>query len=125
MKKIFLCFCFLTLCFVLTGCTEKKVDYSEYSFTDVSWERQGDHDSEVIRFTSDGEFWYSCGCGNPVNDSDLCDSYRYNDKTKEIELVCMETTSEMVTTIKIVNYDDNNLELDFNGEIRKFTKETE
>ena len=37
----------------LTGCEEKKkleVDYSEYSFTDVSWTRDGENDIETIRF---------------------------------------------------------------------------
>ena len=118
----------MLLVLLLTGCgatkekTQKK-DYSEYLFTDVSWTRDGGNDIETIVFKSNGRFTYYCSCGNPVNDSDLCESYTYNDKTKEIKLECFETTDEMVTKIKVVNVSEDVLELDFNGEIRKFEKE--
>ena len=84
----------------LAGCgntKEKKQekDYSEYLFSDVIWTRDGGNDIETLVFKSDGSFRYYCACGNPVNDSDLCESYVYNDNTKEIN---------------------------FNGEIRKFEK---
>ena len=58
-----------------------------------------------------------------VNDSDLCESYTYNDETKEIKFDCFETTDEMITSVKIVKMTEEVLELDFNGEIRKFEKE--
>ncbi len=119
MKKIFIIL-FIGILF-LSGCN-KKVDYSEYSFTDTSWIRNADHDIETIRFNSDGSFSYYCGCGNSVNDSDLCDNYTYNDKTKEIKLDCFEKTDEMVTTIKIIKSSDSILELDFDGDIRIFEK---
>lgn len=109
----------------LTGCEEKKekkIDYSEYLFTDVIWTRDSGSDIETLIFESDGGFSYSCACGNPVNDSDLCESYVYNDKTKEIELDCFETTEEMVTNIKILEVSEYVLKLDFNGEIRGFKK---
>ena len=48
--------------------------------------------------------------------------HTYDEKTNEIKLDCFETTDEMVTTIKIVNVSDDSLELDFDGEIRKFEK---
>lgn len=111
---------------ILTGCEEKnneKIDYSKYSFTNVSWVRDSGHDIETIKFKSDGSFSYSCACGNPVNDADLCEKYTYNDDTKEIKLTCFETTDETITTIKIVKVTEESLELDFDGEIRKFTKE--
>ena len=124
MKKIII----LTLCFSLllfTGCTKNKtvkVDYSDVSFTEVSWTRNGDHDLETIRFNANGGFSYSCACGNPVNDADLCENYIYNSVTNEITLKCVEKTDDMVTTIKVVNVTDTTLELDFNGEIRTFEK---
>ena len=124
MKKIIITL-LLTISF-LTGCSEKKekeTDYSEYSFTNVTWTRDGGHDIETIKFNSDGSFAYYCACGNPVNDSDLCESYTYNDKTKEIKFDCFETTEEMITKVKIVETSEDSLELDFNGEIRKFNKE--
>ena len=112
----------------LTGCRDKKEkiqekDYSEYLFSDVRWTRDGGNDIETLVFKSDGSFSYYCSCGNPVNDSDLCERYTYNDETKEIKFECFETTEEMVTNIKIVEISEDVLELDFNGEIRKFEKE--
>ena len=108
----------------LTGCGDKKEkDYSEYLFSDVIWTRDGENDIETIVFKSDGSFSYFCSCGNPVNDSDLCESYVYNDETKEIKLDCFEITEDIITTIKVVNSTETTLELDFNGEIRKFEKE--
>lgn len=126
MKRYFIILMFLVL--LLTGCgdskekTQKK-DYSEYSFTDVSWTRDAGNDIETIVFKSDGKFTYYCSCGNPVNDSDLCESYTYNEDTKEITLDYIEETEEAVTTIKIVKETETTLELDFDGEIRKFEKE--
>ena len=76
----------------------------------------------LIRFGADGKFTYYCACGNPVNNSDLCEGYTYDDSTKTISLNCIETTDEMVTTIKIVKCDENSLHLDFDGEIRIFEK---
>ena len=113
---------------LLTGCGStnektKEKDYSEYSFTDVSWTRDAGNDIETIVFKSDGSFTYYCSCGNPVNDSDLCESYTYNEETKEITLDCIEETEETVKNIKIISSTETTLELDFNGEIRRFEKE--
>ena len=111
----------------LTGCgdTKEKIqgkDYGKYLFTDVIWIRDSEHDIETIIFHADGSFSYSCACGNAVNDSDLCESYVYNDKTKEIKFECFETTEDMITNVKIVEMSEDILELDFHGEIRKFEK---
>lgn len=110
----------------LTGCEDKKeekIDYSEYAFSDVTWTRDAENDIETLRLKSDGSFAYYCSCGNPVNDSDMCESYTYDDKTKEIKFDCFETTDEMVTTVKVVKVTEDTLELDFDGEIRIFEKE--
>ena len=126
MKKIIIILMLVGL--FLTGCGDKKEvqkqnDYSKFNFSDVSWTRDAENDVETIVFKSNGRFIYYCSCGNPVNDSDLCESYTYNEETKEITLECFEETEETVTTIKIVSSTDTTLELDFNGEIRKFEKE--
>lgn len=102
---------------------EEKIDYSEYAFSDVTWTRDAENDIETLRLKSDGSFAYYCSCGNPVNDSDMCESYTYDDKTKEIKFDCFETTDEMVTTVKVVKMTEDTLELDFDGEIRTFEKE--
>lgn len=129
MKKCFSLITMVLICTILfVGCGETKkaedtsVDYSKYSFVNVSWERDAEHDTETIRFGADGSFAYYCGCGNPVNDSDLCEGYTYDDATKTITLNCIETTDEMVTKIKIVKCEENSLHLDFDGEIRIFEK---
>ena len=113
---------------LFAGCGDHKktedqsADYSQYPFVNISWTRDAEHDTETIHFGEDGSFSYSCSCGNPVNDSDLCDGYTYDDATKTITLDCIETTDEMITIIKIVKCDENSLHLDFDGEIRIFEK---
>ena len=122
MKRWILVF-LLGLC--LVGCTGegKEPDYSGYGFTDVNWTRDSGHDIETIRFSADGSFYYSCACGNPVNDADLCEGYTYHEETNEITLDYIELTEDMVTTIQIVQLSEELLELDFNGEIRTFERE--
>lgn len=88
----------------------------------ISWSRETEQDIETIRFGDDGSFSYYCNCGNPVNDADLCEGYTYDDSTKTITLYCIEITDDMVTVIKIVKCDEKELHLDFNGELRVFTK---
>lgn len=128
MKK---CFYLITLLLVFAilfvGCGKDKkehtsVDYSEYPFVNISWTRDTEYDTETIRFGEDGRFSYYCGCGNSVNDSDLCEGYIYEDATKTITLDCIDTTDEMITIIKIVKCDENSLHLDFDGDIRVFEK---
>ena len=98
------------------------VSNGDVSFFDISWTREAEHDTETIRFGADGSFTYSCACGNPVNDADLCEGYTDDEATKTITLECEEITEEMVTVIKVVKSDGNTLHLDFNGEIRIFEK---
>ena len=118
MKRIlWLCILLMGICCVFTGCKKNE----KAAFADVEWTRTTEEDTEYIYFASDGGFSYSCGCGNPVNDSDLCNGYTYDDKTGTITLNYDETTDTTITEIKVKNYDGNSLELDFNGDIRKFS----
>lgn len=123
-KKMLIVLLILEL-LLLTGCEKKKkteTNYTEYSFTGINWIRDGVKDIETIIFNDDGSFSYSCACGNPVNDADLCESYTYNEDTKEIKLYCFEETEDIITTIKVVSLTDTTLKLDFNGELRIFEK---
>ena len=87
------------------------------------WHRKSEEDTETIHFTKDGKFGYSCSCGNPVDDYDLCDSYKYDEKSKTIKLKCVEKVA--VDEIKVVESSEYKLVLDFNGEKREFSsKET-
>ena len=121
MKKFFIIL--IVSVFFFVGCEGKKnekIDYSEYLFTDINWVRDSGYDIETLKFNTDGSFSYSCACGNPVNDSDLCESYKYDEKTQEIKFECFEITEDTITIIKIIEMSDNVLKLDFNGEIREF-----
>ena len=129
MKKNFLFVvlsCILVMLFA--GCSagenlDKEVDYSEYNFSGVQWTRDAECDIETLRFLPNGEFRYYCACGNSVNDSDVVESYSYDDESKIFTLNCYEEIDEMITEIGLVNCDGEKLELDFDGEIRVFLKE--
>lgn len=126
--------CGLTLC--LAGCTPKsttentetqenqethaEVDYSVYDFAGKQWLRESECDLETLCFLDNGEFRYSCACGNPVNDSDVVESYSYDDATKMFTLNCYEEIEDMVTEIELISCDDEKLELNFDGETRVF-----
>ena len=109
---------------LLSGCGEEASPVGDTPpFADVTWVRNGAHDSEALRFGSNGKFSYSCGCGNPVNDADLCQGYRYDQKTQTLTLDYLEMAEEAVPVITVVSYDGQELQLDFSGEIRIFHKE--
>ena len=77
----------------MTGCDKKEkevIDYNKYSFAGINWTRDAENDIETIRFNTDGSFIYYCSCGNSVNDSDLCEGYRYDDETKTLYLYDMD-----------------------------------
>ena len=52
------------------------------------WAHYDEHIGENlnIRFSEDGEYFYACDCGEPVGDSDIYDSYKYNSKSGVITL---------------------------------------
>lgn len=115
MKKILI----FTLITILCACTQNQ---KSESFINISFTRENEHDTETIRFDDEQIFHYSCGCGNPVNDADLCEKYTYNEITQEITLEYIETTDETIPLIKVVSYENDTLTLDFGNDIRIFTK---
>lgn len=125
MKKItYTIFLIISIFLLITGCTSSKksqtsIDVS--TFTDKEWSRETEADTEYITFSSNGSFSYYCACGEPVNNSDLCDGYTYDSKTNTITLNYFETTDETVTKILVKRCTKDILELDFNGEIRRFS----
>ena len=124
-KQIYKSFFFITMCMLLLfGCAKSQETY-DYPFVNVSWTRTTENDTEFIRFSDDGTFSYYCACGNPVNDSDLCEGYTYNPDTKIIKLDYFEKTAETISEIKLVEYTEDVLTLDFDGDIRTFIPEQE
>lgn len=119
MKKfISLFLTFLVLCCLFASCSAKdKADKPD--FVDIKWTRTTEHDTEFLRFLKDGAFSYYCGCGDPVDDSDLCEGYSYNEKSKTITLDCGDHKEKII----VKEVEDDRLVLDFGGEERVFTKE--
>lgn len=125
-KRIIALFCILFIGFCLIFTYYKK-DASksangECTFTDITWTRETESDTEYICFSSDGSFSYFCACGDPVNDSDLCTQYTYDEDSKTIHLDATDATPTTITTITLVSCDGNHLKLDFAGDIREFHK---
>ena len=123
MKKTLALLMSIVMCLaIFAACkNDEPVDYSKYAFTEIWWTRDADNDEEKIHFGADGSFSYSCACGDPVNDSDVCEGYKYDDETKTITLECIEEIDGMITVIKIVKCEGDELHLDFDGDIRIFT----
>lgn len=130
-------FALVSLCcvvaFFLVGCAPEakidstetqnsflEVDYSMYDFAGIQWTRDAEGDMETLSFLPNGEFRYSCACGNSVNDADMVESYSYDDTKKMFTLNCYEEVEGMITEIKLIRCDGEKLELDFGGEIRVF-----
>ena len=90
------------------------------SFEDLAWTRETNTCIETIRFLADGGFRYSCACGDPVNDADLCEGYDYDEESKIISLLFEETTEETITNITVQSCNGQTLVLDFAGDVRTF-----
>ena len=97
-----------------------ETDYSMYDFAGVQWYKDTECDTETLCFLPNGEFRYSCACGNPVNDADMVESYSYDEATQKFTLICYEEIEGMITEIELVSCDGERLELNFGGEVRIF-----
>lgn len=102
---------------------EKEMKSDKLEFVGIGWTRSGESDTEFLGFDEDGTYYYYCACGNPVNDSDLCETYTYDSEQKIISLNCMDKSYETVTNIKVVSYEEDKLVLDFDGDIREFERD--
>ena len=71
---------------------------------------------ETISFGEDGSYCYYCACGNPVGNSDLFDSYQYDEDSEEITLYPEEEGNK----IKVLRYEKSRLLLGFDDGIKEF-----
>lgn len=71
---------------------------------------------ETISFGEDGSYTYHCACGNPVGDSDLYETYKYDPDTSDITLSPKGSDS----SIKVLRYDKSRLLLEFNDGVKEF-----
>ncbi|MGN0482133.1 MAG: hypothetical protein ACI4HI_01140 [Lachnospiraceae bacterium] len=123
-KKIGWMICIVVIAFVSTVYAGNEYSVKERSdFEEIIWTRETADHTEYLTFYSEGTFSYHYECGEPVNDSDLCEGYTYDKKTKTIRLQCEKPLDSTVTEIKVVSCDKEQLKLDFDGEIRTFAKE--
>ena len=116
----------IVLCLIITvalaGCGKETYDAA---FIGVQWTRTTEFDTEYLSFSSDGSFSYYCACGVHQNDSDLIESYSYDEEKQLITFDTVGNTESMVTKVKVVEYDSEHLKLDFDGDIREFAVERE
>ena len=113
----------LIFTFILTACNNqetKKVEKTNdpLPIAGMRWTRKNG-DTEILSFKEDGHFTYYCLCGNPVDNSDICETYTYNKKTNTITLDCGGAKDEK---IKLIEYDDDKLKLEFENGIREFDR---
>lgn len=89
----------------------------EEGFIGKRWTRTSNN-TEILSFNNNGHFTYYCTCGNPVYDSNIYENYDYNETTNEI--ILSSNYSDEVKVIKLIEYDNEVLKLDFGGERRIF-----
>lgn len=118
MKKGIAIIIFLLIVLFENACSSSNSDNLEDSFIGSTWTREIEVDTEYLSFQDDGTFSYYCSCGNPVDDSDLCSSYQYDENNKIIRFICEYGCEK----IEVIHHDSHNLVLKFKDEIRKFKK---
>lgn len=90
-------------------------DFSPDFLTNAHWCYFTNCD-ETISFGADGSYCYYCACGSPVGDSDLYDSYTYDETTSEITLYPKGEEDH----IKVLRYENGRLLLEFTDGIKEF-----
>ena len=88
-KKV--CLLLTVLFFSFTACTQTPAieePSASADFTDKEWLFYDEVSTEhlCLNFGNDGYYSYHCQCGEPVGDSDLYDTYEYDEETNLITL---------------------------------------
>lgn len=96
----------------------EKVDYNEFSFTNMDWEREIDGCTEIINFGPFGDFAYYCLCRDH---KDYSAEYTYDSETGTVTLSALADDTGMANTLKIVSYDSEKLVIELDGETLEFT----
>ncbi len=91
------------------------------NFKASDWQRLTESDTEFLYFNEDGTFSYYCACGSPVDDFDACEKYTYDKNKNQIVLKCMDGKRKL----KIVEYNEDKLVLEFEDGNRTFIPEEE
>lgn len=128
MKKAICCMLIMALCTgLLSGCGKKETrsDKAEKTLSEFEellirheW-KYFDFDimeNEIFSCTKEGEFYYLCDCGEPIDDYDFFDRYEYDAQTQTIRLL----GEKMERSVKILSFDESHLLTDMEGEIKDF-----
>lgn len=108
----------------IAGCGSSRTDSEEdvtfltmvetwYHYDEVTGE------NEVMRFGEDASFYWGCECGEPIDNSDLLESYAY-DKEKSV-IKFYNGFDDFTVEAEVLNYSDYHLLLKIDGEIKDYT----
>ena len=92
--------------------------------TEKTWEYNTMTCTEVLSFGDDGSFSYYETCGNPVADSDLYDTYSYDEKTSIITVYGYEEGMEEIK-IEVLRYTEDSLLVRMEDKIKEFYVDSE
>ncbi len=98
----------------------EEVDYNEFSFTNMNWEREIDGCTEIINFGPFGSFSYYCLCRDHKDYSTVAEFYTYDSETGTVTLEIISEDENIADTIKIVSYDNEKLIIEYDGETLEF-----
>ena len=123
MKKIFLISLITILLTSMAACQntndEPVDDYAPFAEAEWEFYNEKTGEEDIIYFEEDGSFSYHCACGEPIGDSDVYDSYRYDEEQLLITLYNDYDDSEK--EIRLIFYNAIHLLLEIDGVIRDFS----
>lgn len=100
----------------------EEVDYNEFSFTNMDWERTIEGCTEIINFGPFGSFSFYCLCRDCKDYSTISDKYTYDSETGIVTLnIIAEDIDGITDSLKIVSYDSEKLVIELDGETIEFT----
>ena len=122
MKKTFILLFMIAIPISFSACKgSSTADGNKKILTESDWEYYNASigEGEGITFNKEGEYFYSCSCGEPVGDSDLYDIYSYDGKnTITLKASYDDSIEDMI--LKILYMDDMTLLLDMGDDIVEF-----
>ncbi len=91
-------------------------------FVDIDWHHLEDPERgecDTLTLTSDGYFYFNCECGEPIENSDLYETYKYDEASSAIVL---ESAYAPTRRIKILGAGDSYLLVKMDDDIKCFVK---
>ena len=123
MKRLFSLLVLICVACCFAGCSDETIKQKPSETFDMmvgSWEYDFEDCAYSLRFEENGEFSNSCACGSPVGDSDLVETFVYDDSTKNIYLYGPD--KELVSTGKLESVDDTTITVTLFGEKCTYTR---